>query len=128
MPCRPSSTGWKRHTAGGDDDLPEDVDERLGEIETAIGAIDERPFVFDAAEVARAGAFISIDSAGQLRVERGYVRAEDELPVAPEADEAGNGNGESAADADQPDRSDVGTDADAAEPVIGHAILPESGL
>ena len=100
--------------AAGDEDLPEGVDERLGEIETAIAAIDERPFVSDAAEVARAGAFVSIDSAGDLRVERGYVRAEDELPVVSEPDEAGNA--EAAEDADQPDRSDVGTDADAAEP------------
>ena len=73
-------------TWSGGDDLPDEVDARLGEIETAIAALDERPFVFDAAEVARAGAFISIGSAGELRVERGYVRAEDELPVEPEPD------------------------------------------
>ena len=71
-------------TYSGGEDLPEEVDARLAEIETAIAAFDERPFVFDAAEVARAGAFVSIDSAGELRVERGYVRAEDELPVEPE--------------------------------------------
>ena len=32
-------------------------------------------------EVARAGAFVSIDGAGALKVERGYIRPEDELPV-----------------------------------------------
>ena len=68
----------------GVDDLPEEVDQRLEEIEALLATLDERPSVFDTAEVARAGAFVSISSEGRLRVERGYVRPEDELPVAPE--------------------------------------------
>jgi len=69
-------------------ELPDDVDERLGEIETALEAFDSLPLFFDAADVARAGAFISITQDGQLRIERGYVRPEDEAPVAlePEVD------------------------------------------
>ena len=63
-----------------DEDLPEAVDARLAEIETAIEAFDSRPILYDAAEIARAGAFVSIDGAGNLRVDRGYVRAEDEAP------------------------------------------------
>ena len=47
--------------AGGDD-LPEAVDQRLGEIETAIAAFENRPVRFDPAEIARAGIFVSIDS------------------------------------------------------------------
>lgn len=66
------------------DELPEEIDARLGEIETAIAALDDRPIVFDAEEVGRAGAFVSIDGAGTLRVDRGYVRPEDELPIEPE--------------------------------------------
>jgi len=68
------------------DDLPDAVDERLSELETALEGFDERPVMFDAAEVARAGAFISIGVDGRLRVERGYVRPEDELAVQPEPD------------------------------------------
>lgn len=68
------------------DELPDEVDERLGEIETALAEFDDRPQVFDPEEVARAGAFVSIDGSGALRIERGYVRPEDELPIAPEAD------------------------------------------
>lgn len=60
------------------DEIPEDVDQRLGEIETALTAFDERPVVYEPDEVARAGAFVSIDSAGVLHVERGYVQPEDE--------------------------------------------------
>jgi len=70
--------------------FPEEVDRRLGEIETALEAFDQRPVLYDAAEVARAGAFVSIDSAGVLRIERGYVRPEDEPPVAAEDEEAGS--------------------------------------
>ncbi|TBZ19261.1 ParB/RepB/Spo0J family partition protein [Rhizobium leguminosarum] len=68
------------------EELPEEVDERLGEIETAISALDDRPMVFDPEEIARAGAFVSIDGSGNLRVERGYVRPEDERPIEPEVD------------------------------------------
>ncbi|QND60456.1 ParB/RepB/Spo0J family partition protein [Mesorhizobium huakuii] len=63
------------------EDLPGEVDERLGEIEAAITALDDRPLVFDPEEIGRAGAFISIDRSGNLRVERGYVRPDDEVPI-----------------------------------------------
>lgn len=43
---------------------------------------------FDPAEIVRAGVFVSIDGAGRLRVERGYVRPEDETPVETEPDTA----------------------------------------
>jgi ParB family chromosome partitioning protein len=65
-------------------DLPEAVDRRLAEIETARAAYDERPVRFDPAEIAIAGAFVSIDRDGVLRVERGYVRPEDEPPIEPD--------------------------------------------
>lgn len=71
-------------THGDADELPEEVDRRLGEIETALEAIENRPLAFDPTEVARAGAFVSIDPEGRLSVDRGYVRPEDELPIEPE--------------------------------------------
>ena len=66
------------------EELSEEADRRLGEIETALAALEDRPAVFEPDEVARAGAFVSIYPAGGLRVERGYVRPEDELRVEPE--------------------------------------------
>lgn len=63
------------------DELPEDVDQRLGEIEAALDALDERPVRYDPDEIAIAGVFISIDADGSLSVDRGYVRPEDERPV-----------------------------------------------
>ncbi len=67
------------------DELPDEVDARLGEIETTLAAFGNRPVRYDPAEIARAGAFISIDPDGHLAVERGYVRSEDQPgPVANE--------------------------------------------
>ena len=48
-----------------------------------IAAFENRPVRFDPADIARAGIFVSIDSDGALRVERGFVRPEDEAPVEP---------------------------------------------
>jgi ParB family chromosome partitioning protein len=67
---------------GEADELPEAVEARLTEIEAAIEAFQNRPLKFDPADIVRAGAFVSIDRDGALRVERGYVRPEDEPPVA----------------------------------------------
>jgi ParB family chromosome partitioning protein len=64
------------------EEIPEEVDARLGEIETALGEFEERPVVYDPSEIARAGVFVSIGTDGTLHVERGYVRPEDEDPVA----------------------------------------------
>ncbi len=63
------------------DEIPEEVDQRFGELETTLAAFEERQVVYEPEEVARAGVFISIDSAGVLLVERGFVRSEDEPPV-----------------------------------------------
>ena len=72
------------------DELSEEVDRRLAEIETVLAAFDERPMTFDPAEIVHSGAFVSIDGAGRLRVDRGYVRPEDETLVETEPDTATN--------------------------------------
>ncbi|MBL7238102.1 MAG: ParB N-terminal domain-containing protein [Komagataeibacter hansenii] len=65
------------------DEYPDEVDTRLGEIEQAILALEERPPAFDPADVGRAGAFVSLASDGALQVERGFVLPED-MPTEPE--------------------------------------------
>jgi len=78
------------HEAGAD--MSDEVDARLGEIETALEAFQNRPMRYDPAEVARAGAFVSLDGSGALRIERGYVRPEDEPAPEPEVSpEGGDG-------------------------------------
>ena len=68
------------------EELSDEQDERMGELETAIAALNARPVVFDSDEVALAGTFVSIAADGSLRIDRGYVRPEDELPIEPEAE------------------------------------------
>ncbi|MBV8534879.1 MAG: ParB/RepB/Spo0J family partition protein [Alphaproteobacteria bacterium] len=77
------------------DVLPEGIDQRLGEIETALAELDERPIQYDPDEIARAGVFVSVDAAGVLRIERGYVRPEDEPAIA-ESEPEGDGEPDSA--------------------------------
>ncbi len=70
------------------DELPDEIDQRLGEIEQALDAFEQRPVIYDPAETAIAGVFVSIDADGSLSADRGYVRPEDELPVESEGGEA----------------------------------------
>ena len=84
----------------GADELPDEVDRRLGEIEATLEAFDARPVTYDPADIARAGAFVSINPEGELRVERGYVRPDDESAAeptndvpAPEGDEGEHASG-----------------------------------
>jgi ParB family transcriptional regulator, chromosome partitioning protein len=69
------------------DELPDEIDGRLGEIETALAAFDDRPEHFDPADIAIAGVFVSIDANGSLSVDRGFVRPEDETPEADAEDD-----------------------------------------
>lgn len=83
-------------------ELPDEIDERIGEIETAIEAIDDRPMVYDVEDVPRAGAFLSVSPGGNLHIERGFVRPEDEVPVESEADEPDtSGTGETESEGSQ---------------------------
>lgn len=101
------------------DELPEEVDARLGEIETAMEALQDRPIRFEKDDLAIAGAFVSIDGSGGLRVERGYVRPEDE-PVA-ETDDAVD------AIATDPDADDTQTDVDVTQGIDPDADDDDDG-
>ncbi len=63
------------------DDLPHEVDQRFREIGAALDVFHNRSPSFEPADMARAGAFVGIDGAGNLKVKRGFVRPEDETPI-----------------------------------------------
>lgn len=86
---------------GEADELPDEIDERLGEIEQALEAFERRPMIYDPADIAMAGAFVSIDADGSLSVDRGYVRLEDERPVETDKADAPEPGGD-AGEADGP--------------------------
>jgi ParB family chromosome partitioning protein len=76
------------------DELPDKVDARLGEIEQALDAFEQRPAIFDPAEIAIAGVFVSIDADGSLSVNRGYVRPEDERSSGTDSSDAPEAGGD----------------------------------
>ena len=95
------------------EEYPDGVDERVGEIETALAAFEDRPVIYDPAEIARAGVFISIDREGRLSVDRGYVRPEDETPLAVDGEDHPEG-----ADSDGATSSD---------PAVQRAVITVGG-
>lgn len=114
----------------GAEELPDDVDQRLGALEAIIETIDERPFDYPPEEIARAGVFISLDLSGALRIERGFVRSEDEPPVEAEApmgaDDPSNQSGvhDDAADiSGSPIDDDEAEDDDAARPLPDRLMI-----
>jgi len=74
-------------------DLPEQIERRVIEIDAALAGLDDRPTTYRPEDLAIAGAFVSIDAEGRLRVQRGYVRAEDEPQVEVEPSAPDNANG-----------------------------------
>ncbi|EFG84879.1 chromosome partitioning protein ParB [Novacetimonas hansenii] len=98
------------------DEYPDEVDARLGGIEQAILALEERPLAFDPADMARAGAFVSLASDGTLQVERGFVLPED-MPAEPEEpDEYGH---------HPHDRYDEDIAGDGDEDGVGDTTVPD---
>jgi len=59
--------GLEQQYAGADD-VPEEADRRYETIETELAAFNDRPVIYDPTEVAFAGAFVSIDRDGTLRI------------------------------------------------------------
>jgi ParB family chromosome partitioning protein len=71
-----------------DVDLPEEVDQRFAELEAEIERIDAKRHAYDADEIARGGVFVILNHDGTARIERGFIRAEDEAPEPEEAESA----------------------------------------
>ncbi len=72
------------------DDLPEDVDARLAALEAEIERIDTKRHTYDPDNLARSGVFVVLNHDGTARIERGFVRPEDEAQE-PEAKPDGEG-------------------------------------
>src|SRR3546814_20203998 len=63
------------------DELPDEIDARMGEIETALDAFDDRSATFDPDDIAIAGVFVSLDADGTRSVDRCLGRPEHVTPV-----------------------------------------------
>ncbi|POF61237.1 hypothetical protein KMAL_31390 [Novacetimonas maltaceti] len=100
------------------DEYPDEIDARLGEIEQAILALEERPLAFDPAEMARAGAFVSLDRDGTLQAERGFVLPEDMLSEPEATDDGGSADQYDRPAYDGQDRDSTGQGGGIEEPLI----------
>jgi len=67
------------------EELPDEVDAKFGELEAEIERLSERQQVYEADALARGGVFVVLNHDGEARIERGFIRPEDEAP-APEAE------------------------------------------
>jgi ParB family chromosome partitioning protein len=63
-----------------DEELTDDVDARFGELEAKIERLEAKRQAYDPADIARCGAFVILNHDGTVRIERGFVRAQDEEP------------------------------------------------
>jgi len=71
-------------------DLPPEVDARLAELEAEIERIDAKRHAYEPDDIARGGVFVVVAHDGDVRIERGFIRAEGEAPE-PEPEEAEGG-------------------------------------
>ena len=76
------------------EDYSEETEAHLDDLDSQLTALNERPFVLDPEDVARGGAFISLAGNGELRIERGFVRPEDEPVIDAEDGDGVEQNGD----------------------------------
>ncbi|WP_237154253.1 ParB/RepB/Spo0J family partition protein [Oryzibacter oryziterrae] len=105
----------------GYEELPDEADRRFAELEGEIERIDAKRHAYDVAEIARGGVFVILNHDGTARIERGFIRAEDEAPrpedvegatVTEDGEIVGEGDAEDAEP--QPEDEDAG---DAGKPL-----------
>ncbi|MGO7752744.1 ParB/RepB/Spo0J family partition protein [Rhizobium ruizarguesonis] len=56
----------------------EATEQELEELGSELDRLNDRPFVFDLQDIARGGVFVSLGASGEIKIERGFVRPEDE--------------------------------------------------
>ncbi|WP_105373402.1 ParB/RepB/Spo0J family partition protein [Neorhizobium huautlense] len=99
------------------DEYSEATEQRLEELGSELDRLNDRPYFFDPQEVARGGVFVSLGASGELKIERGFVRPEDEPKgeTDPSADAGDNdvdqgndlaGTGAASGEGAQPDDED----------------------
>jgi len=85
----------------GVEEPPEAVDARFGELEAEIERVDALRYAYDPDEITRGGVFVMLYHDGTARIERGFIRPEDEKPEPETVAEAdgvdGDENGEAEA-------------------------------
>ncbi len=102
------------------EDYSGETEARLEELGNELDALNDRPYVFDPEEVARGGAFLSLAANGELKIERGFVRPEDE----PAAESSGLDADDGTSD-DQGETDTAATSANGGISVNGKPVVVE---
>ena len=71
------------HDGVAEDSLPEEVRAQFDTLEAEATALSDRAYAYDPEEIARGGVFVMLHHDGTVRIERGFIRSEDELPPEP---------------------------------------------
>jgi len=82
------------------EELPDEVDARFGQLESQIEQLEAKRQAYEPGDVARGGAFVLLSHDGTIRIERGFIRPEDDKSQpgagqdgdAQEQDEEGDGD------------------------------------
>ncbi|MFT3968274.1 MAG: ParB/RepB/Spo0J family partition protein [Sphingobium sp.] len=101
------------------DDMPEDVVAKVKALDAEIDAIEQKQYAYDPEVTARGGLFVCLGSNGAARIERGFVKAEDEPQPEPDNELAADDEAEGTeADEDQDDAEDSeDEEADSGKPL-----------
>src|SRR3546814_19121928 len=71
--------------------MPEDVAEKLEAMSDEIDTISAKRYAYDANVIAHGGVFVVLNHDGVPRLERGFVRLEDEALADPQPEDEGEG-------------------------------------
>ena len=71
------------------DEMPENVATKLEAVSDEIDAISAKRYAYDANVIAHGGAFVLLHHDGTVRIERGFVRPEDEALADPQPEDEG---------------------------------------
>lgn len=89
------------------DEMPEDVAAKLEAVSDEIDAISEKRSAYDANVIAHGGAFVVLHHDGTVRIERGFVRLEDEALADPQPEpEEGDATDPQTGEDEQPEDGD----------------------
>ena len=102
------------------EDMPEDVAVKAQALSNEIDAISAKRSAYDPAIIERGGVFVSLGSNGEVKIERGYVRAEDEPQPEVATEDEGDDiaeDGEAVEDDEDADEEEEVDEADAGKPI-----------
>jgi ParB family chromosome partitioning protein len=109
----------------GFEELPEAVDARFGELEAEIERIEALRHAYDPDEIACGGAFVILNHDCGVRVERGFIRPEDDncLKKVPATGTAREDDGDGSVSADDDNESEAGLSDSLVADLTAHRTL-----